>query len=100
MTIQIHDVPPFDPFLNTGPTRQIRGMARMGTVTPNTLYGTGGNVEYATRLYVGVTGDVTIVKWDGTTQLLKNLLQGVVHEICSIQVNSSGTTATNIVWGS
>lgn len=101
MAIQTHPVDRFDPFLYTGPARLQRGMARMGSVTLDTPYGTGdGNIEYATRLYVGVSGNVTIVKWDGTTQLLKGLVSGTVHEICSIQVNTSGTTATDIVWGS
>jgi len=99
MALATHDIPAFDPFLYTGPTRQIRGMARMGTVTLDTPYGTSGNSEFATRLNVATSGFVSVVKWDGTTQIIY-LTAGFVHEVCTLQVNSAGTTATGIVWGS
>ena len=71
-----------------------------GNVTTNTPYGgNSANPIYARWLYVGVAGNVTYVKWDGTTQLLSNMAAGVWHPVCSVQVNTTGTTATNLVWG-
>jgi hypothetical protein len=76
------------------------GVARTGTVTNDTYYGANNSVEFARWLYVGVTGDVSYTKWDGTNQTLTGLAAGVWHPIFSIKINSSGTTATGIVWGS
>ena len=100
MAVQYSFVPALDPNAYTGPTRVMSGVARTGNVTTNTYYGTNNSVEFARWLYVGVSGDVTYVKWDGTTQTLVGLAAGVWHPIFSIQVESSGTTATNIAWGS
>jgi hypothetical protein len=100
MAVQLVNVPPLDPNAYTGPTRVMAGVARTGLVTLDTLYGTNGSVEFARWLYVGVSGNVSYVKWDGTTQLLVQLASGVWHPIYSIQVNTVGTTATNLVWGS
>jgi len=100
MAQQLFLVPPLDPNLYTGPGRLLAGPARTGSVTLNTPYGTNGQVEFARWLYVGTTGNITYVKWDGTTQVLTNILAGIWHNIYSIQVNSSGTTASGLVWGS
>lgn len=100
MAVQLVNVPPLDPNSYTGPTRVMSGVARTGTVSLDTLYGANGSIEYARWLYVGVSGNVTYVKWDGTTQLLNQLASGVWHPIYSIQINTAGTTATNLVWGS
>lgn len=70
-----------------------------GNVTLDTPY--GGNSSdplYARWLWVGVSGDITFVKWNGETQLLKNAVAGVWHPMCSVQINT-GTTATDLVWG-
>ena len=88
-------VPPLDPNGFTGPTRVMAGVARTASVVADTAYG-----EFARWLYVGATGNVSYVKWDGTTQVLVGLAAGVWHPIYSIMVNSSGTTATSLVWGS
>jgi len=88
-------VPPLDPNNFTGPVRLMSGLARMDDVTLDTAYG-----EFARWLYVGVAGAVSIVKWDGTTQLIPQLAAGVFHPICSVMVNTVGTTATGIIWGS
>lgn len=88
-------VPPLDPHGYTGPVRMLNGPARTGTVTLDAHFG-----EYARWLYVGVTGNITYVKWDGTTQLLSNVAAGIWHPIYCVQVNTAGTTATNMVWGS
>lgn len=95
MALRTVDVKSLDPYLKTGPSRIMSGPVRMRTVTLDTPYG-----EFATWLYVGVTGDVSLIEWDGTTITLTGLVAGVWHPIYSLQVNSAGTTATNIVWGS
>lgn len=95
MSTPARNIAPLDPGLFTGPSRVEQGIGRTGDVTPGTAYG-----EFATRLYVGVAGNVSYVKWDGTTQVLLNLAAGFWHKILSTSINSSGTTATSIVWGS
>jgi hypothetical protein len=93
--IQQQEVPPLDGYTFTGPTRTMSGVARTLDPVLGTQYG-----EKMRWLYVGVTGDVSYVKWDGTTQVLIGLAAGVFHPIYSLQINSSGTTATGIVVGS
>jgi hypothetical protein len=100
MAVQLQNVPALDPNGFTGPTRMTGGVGRTGTVTTNTYYGAGGTVEFARWLYVGVTGNVSYMKWDGTNQTLIGLAAGIWHPILSIMVNSASTTATNLVWGS
>jgi hypothetical protein len=95
MSLTILDVHPIDPNLKTGPSRIMSGVVRMRSVTLDTPYG-----EFATWLYVGVQGDVNITEWDGTTITMVGLAAGVWHPIYSLMVNSSGTTATNLLWGS
>lgn len=89
------DVPKLDPQGFTGPTRTMSGVARTANVTLDTPY-----EEFARWLYVGVTGNVSYVKWNGESQTLVGLAAGVWHPIYSIAVNTTGTTATNLVWGS
>ena len=100
MAVQLSQITPLDPNAYTGPTRVMSGVARTGDATLDTYYGPNGSVEFARWLYVGVAGNVSYVKWDGTTQNLIGLAAGVWHPIFSIKINSSGTTATNLVWGS
>lgn len=88
-------VPPLDPNTYSGPTRTMSGVARTLNPTLNSAYG-----EFMRWIYVGATGDVSYVKWDGTTQVLTGLAAGVWHPIYSLQINSSGTTAGSIVVGS
>lgn len=95
MAIKTFQVPPLDPNNFTGPVRELGGPARTFNVMTDTAYG-----EFARWLYVGVTGNISYVKWDGTTQVLVNVAQGIWHPIHSIMINSIGTTATNLVWGS
>ncbi len=78
--------------------RPLAGPINTGDIVKSDTDFYGSNI-YARWLYVGVTGNITYVKWDGTTQLLKNLAAGVWHPIYSIRVNSTGTTATDMVWG-
>lgn len=96
MTLQnIQNVPPLDGNTFTGPTRTMSGVARTLDVSLDSQYG-----EKMRWLYVGVSGNLSYVKWDGTTQVLINIASGVFHPIYSLMVNSSGTSATNIVVGS
>ena len=89
------NVPPLDPNNYSGPARVMAGVARMNNVTLDVPYG-----EFARWLYVSVTGDVSIVKWDGNTQVIPGLAAGVWHPIYSLGINTTGTSATGIIWGS
>lgn len=100
MAVQLCNITPLDPNAYTGPTRVMSGVARTGSVTTDVYYGSNGSVEFARWLYVGVTGNVSYTKWDGTDQTLIGLAAGVWHPIFSIRVNSAATTATSLVWGS
>lgn len=95
MARPIYEVPPIDPNLYTGPSRLLSGPARTANVTLDTHYG-----EFARWLYVGTTGNINYTKWDGTTQTLVGVAAGIWHPIYSVQVNTAGTTASNLVWGS
>lgn len=103
MAVQLSPQYGFDPNIITGPTRaNSHCVSRMGAVTPGAYYGTNGQVEFATKLYIGSSGpaNVNVMLWDGTAVLLKNLEPGIWHNICSIQIIAATTTATDIVWGS
>lgn len=100
MGVQLIDVKALDPNAYTGPTRVMAGVARTGDITLDTYYGSNGSVEFARWLYIGVTGNVSYTKWDGTNQTLIGLAAGVWHPIFSIKVNTALTTATSLVWGS
>lgn len=100
MALYTITVPPLDPNLYTGSFRLVKGGARSGNITVDVPYGTLGRTEFATRIYVGTTGNISYVKWDGTTQVLNNVTAGIWHDIFSIMVNSVGTTASNLVWAS
>ena len=100
MAVQLVNVGALDPNAYTGPTRVMAGVARTGNVSLDGYYGANGTVEFARWLYAGVTGDVSYTKWDGTDQTILGLAAGVWHPIYSIRVNTSDTTATNLVWGS
>lgn len=100
MALPTVNIPPLDPLGFTGPTRVMAGVARTGDVVLDTPYGATGIPEYARWLYVGTTGNVSYVKWDGTSQTLTGLAEGVWHPIYSKMINTAGTTASNLVWGS
>ena len=101
MADRIYNIPPLDPGAFTGPTRVMAGVARTGDVVLDQLYGNAGIAsEFARWLYVGVSGNVSYVKWDGTTQVLVGLAAGIWHPIFSTKINSAGTAASSIVWGS
>jgi len=88
---------PLDPNNFTGPVRELAGIVRTGLVVFGTPYG-----EFARWLYVGTTGNLSYVKWDGTTENLIGLAAGVWHPIHTIMCNAAGTTipAASLRWGS
>jgi hypothetical protein len=57
---------------------------------------TSGVYEFAT-LYVGGTGDVTLLTVDGTVLTFVGVPAGTFLPVIAQRVNSTGTTATSIV---
>ncbi len=104
MSLPTKESAPLDPNLWTGMARFLGHPVRTDSVVLDVPYGTLGNAEFATWLYVGVTGNINYVKWDGTSQTLIGVLGGRWHRIPSIMINTGAggdaTTATNLVWGS
>ena len=80
--------------------RALCGPIKTGTVTFDAAYTVTG--ENARWIYVGSSGNLSYVKWDGTTETLPNIIAGVWHPIPSLKINSSGTTisADQLRWGS
>ena len=91
------DIPRCDPYNFTGPVRELAGPVRTGTITYDVSYG-----EFARWIYVGTAGNLSYVKWDGTTETLPNLAAGVFHPIHSVMINTVGTTiaAAQLRWAS
>lgn len=52
--------------------------------------------QVARAIYVGVAGDITLVTPNGEAVLFSNAPVGILPVMC-IRVNSTGTTATNMV---
>jgi hypothetical protein len=94
-SLQTVNIPPLDPNNFTGSTRVMSGVARTLTATPDVPYN-----EFMRWIYTATIGDVSYVKWDGTTETLVALAPGVWHPIYSIMINFSGTSATGIKVGS
>lgn len=99
MALPTHQIDPLDPNVSYKDRSQ-QGVMRTGDVVLDTPYGDAGVPEYARWLYVGVTGHVSYVRWDGQTQVLSNMGAGIWHPIYSKMINTTGTTATGLVWGS
>lgn len=72
---------------------EIRGSRRWAAITPSdtTLL-----TEVPRAIYVGVTGDVTAVDDTGTATLFKAMPVGL-YPIQPVRINSTATTATNIL---
>jgi hypothetical protein len=66
---------------------------RTGVVVLDTDY-----PEYAKYLYVGVGGDVNLMHWDGTTDIIPEVPGGTTLPIATKRVLDSGTTASNFRW--
>ena len=54
-------------------------------------------IEQTRGLYVGVSGDVVVTMADGNDVTFTALAGGIVHPIQCIRVQSTSTTATDIV---
>lgn len=88
-------IPKFDPNCAVStPTRPVEGVVKSRPVVLDTDHD-----EFARFILVGVAGAVSYVGWDGITVVIPNLAAGVYHPIYSIRINSSGTTATDMMWG-
>lgn len=48
-------------------------------------------------LYVGTTGDIAIVDEDGNAETLPSVAGGITHPLQGVRINSTNTTATNMV---
>ena len=89
-----------DPFGSVqGPARFLCGPIKTGTVTYDVYFGEG---VFGRWIYVGATGDLSYVKWDGTTETLPSLAAGIWHPIPAIKINTTDTTiaANKLRWGS
>lgn len=71
------------------------------TPTDNTQFTDGaGNTIFATGVYVGVAGDVTLCPVDAVNAgvvTFKNLPAGHILPVRCQGVNATGTTATNLI---
>jgi len=97
MTARI-DILRLDPeSINANPQRSLGVVVRSGAVTYDVDYG-----EYARWIYVGVTGNLSYTKMDGTIETLPNIVAGIWHPIASVNILSAGTTiaANQLRWGS
>lgn len=54
-------------------------------------------VQYYRSIFVGVTGDVTILDTAGTSLLFKGVPAGFLLPVACSKVMSTGTTATNLI---
>jgi len=54
-------------------------------------------LEVTSGLYLGTSGDVSVMMKDGSNVIFKSLASGVIHPICVTKVKATGTTAANIV---
>lgn len=52
---------------------------------------------YARGIYVGVGGDVVVVSPGGNAVTYKNVPTGAILPVVALRVNSTNTTATNMV---
>ncbi len=95
MTLNALTIPAWNPdsAINS-PGRPLEGVVKARAVVLDADY-----TEFARWLLTDVTGPVSYVGWDGVTVVLPVLSAGVFHPIYSKRINSSNTTATNIIWG-
>lgn len=106
MGLPVTNVPPLDPNLYTAQVRTLGGPARTGTVTYDVGFTNSttpaGVWEFARWIYVGVTGNLSYTKWDGTTEILTNLAAGIWHPIYATSITTANTTiaAAQLRWGS
>lgn len=93
------DINKFDPNSISSPARAVMGPVNTGSVTFDQDYSTSS--QFARWIYIGTTGNLSYVKYNGATETLPNIAAGLWHPICSIRINSVGTTITanQLRWG-
>jgi len=64
-----------------------------------TPHDSNDEAEICRCIYVGVSGDVSVVHPSGTTTLFKNIAAGLWHPMVFRRINSTNTTATDIIGG-
>ena len=90
-TQNIQVIPPLDGNLFTGPTRMIGAAGHIISPTFDVYYG-----EKMRLMYVGSSGSISFTQWDGTDITLPGLIPFRFHQILSLRINTTGTTATGI----
>lgn len=64
------------------------------SVTPND----STDLAHPTRgIYVGGTGNLSVILRGGDTVTFQNLVAGIIHPIQASRIRSTGTTATGII---
>lgn len=74
--------------LNTLPAR--------GGVAP-TLSDSANEATPFRGIFVGGAGNISMVGLDGAAFTLTGVLAGVVYQIAGLRINTTGTTATNLI---
>jgi len=79
---------------NYPPSNETRSSPGFVAITPHN----STNIASPVRgIYVGVGGDVVVVGLDGAAVTFKNVPTGAVLPVQAIRVNSTSTTATDMV---
>lgn len=86
---------PLDPQSIPGALQEMVPNSSFRAVTPSNIYPIQGGPARA--LYVGGTGDVVALNENGVTVTFAAVPAGSVLPIATARVNSTNTTATNIV---
>ena len=82
--------------------RPLAGIVQTGSVTYDADFVDSHGVGiYGRWIYVGTSGDLAYMKYDGTTETLPNLAGGVWHPIAAKRVLTTGSTiaAAQLRWG-
>jgi len=85
----------FDPNQLQTDRRIIGPAVKAGAITPGTIYGAS---VISRAIYVGGSGNVNLKLLDGSNVTFVSVDSGTLLPVASILVNTSGTTATNMVW--
>jgi len=102
MAAQAFDVGNFDPYKALEQSRTVAGVIKTGAITYDIDFlDPNNNPIYSRWIYIGTTGNISYIKWDGSTETLPNIAPGVWHPIFATRVLSSGTTiaANQLRWG-
>jgi len=72
-------------------------------IEPHDRYNFVGDSErnpkgyYQAAIYVGTGGDISITSHTGSTEIFKSVPSGWFFPVACVRVNSTSTTATNII---